>query len=206
MAEASVRGAERELIIGELGYGSIDRRASGWWGMLTVILSESFLFAYLLFSYYYFAVQYGHAWLPRDLPSFWLSGPNTVVLLASSVAVWAGERGARRGLQSQLLLGLAIAIVLGVASLCIQLLELSNQPFGLASHPYGSMFFMVTGFHMAHVAAGVLMLAALLLWSVLGYFDRERLAPVTIGAIYWYFVNAAWLAVFFTFYITPYLS
>ena len=49
------------------------------------------------------------------------------------------------------------------------------------------------------------MLAALLLWSALGYFDRARLAPVTIGAIYWYFVNAAWLAVFFTFCITPYL-
>jgi cytochrome c oxidase subunit 3 len=177
MAEARVSTSGRQLVIGELAYGSIDRRASGWWGMLTLILSESFLFAYLLFSYYYFAVQYGHTWLPPDLPSFWLSAPNMVVLLASSVAVWAGERGARRGVQWQLLLGLTVTIVLGVAFLCIQLLEWSNKPFGLASHAYGSLFFTVTGFHMAHVAAGVLILVALLLWSALGYFDRARLAP-----------------------------
>jgi cytochrome c oxidase subunit 3 len=29
---------------------------------------------------------------------------------------------------------------------------------------------------------------------------------VTIGAIYWHFVDAVWLTVFFTFYITPWLS
>ena len=59
---------------------------------------------------------------------------------------------------------------------------------------------------MAHVVVGLLVLLVLLLWSALGYFDRERHAPVAIGAIYWHFVDAVWLTVFFTFYITPYLS
>ena len=52
----------------------------------------------------------------------------------------------------------------------------------------------------------VLILAVLFVWSLLGYFDERRHAPVTIGSIYWHFVDVVWLFIFFTFYITPYLS
>ena len=50
MADVTAEAPGRQLTIGRLSVGSIDRRASGWWGMLTLILTEAFLFAYLLFS------------------------------------------------------------------------------------------------------------------------------------------------------------
>jgi heme/copper-type cytochrome/quinol oxidase subunit 3 len=206
MVDMAAEAPARRLTIGRLWVGSVDRRASGWWGMLTLILTEAFLFAYLLFSYYYFAVQFGRSWLPAELPSFRLSAPNTVILLLSSVAVWFGEQGARRGSRGRLVLGLAIGLALGAVFMGIQFLEWTNKPYRLASHAYGSLYFTVTGFHMAHVFAGLVMLATLVLWSALGYFDRERHAAVSIGAIYWHFVDAVWLTLFFTFYITPYLS
>jgi cytochrome c oxidase subunit 1/cytochrome c oxidase subunit I+III len=81
-----------------------------------------------------------------------------------------------------------------------------DKPFGLSSHSYGSLYFTVTGFHMAHVLVGLLILGLLLFWSALGYFDRARMAPVSIGGVYWHFVDAVWLTVFFTFYVTPHLS
>ena len=40
-----------------LPVGAIDTRASGWWAMIFVVFTEAALFAYLLFSYYYLAVQ-----------------------------------------------------------------------------------------------------------------------------------------------------
>ena len=64
---------------------------------------------------------------------------------------------------------------------------------------YGSLYYIITGFHMLHVIAGVLILLTLSLWCALGYFNRIRSAPVTIGAIYWHFVDAVWLVLFFTF-------
>ena len=53
---------------------------------------------------------------------------------------------------------------------------------------------------------GLLVLSGLLVWSQLGYFDSKRHAPVAIGAIYWHFVDAVWIAVFFTIYVSPYLG
>lgn len=189
-----------------LPVGGVGRRALGWWGILTVIMTEGALFAYLLFGYYYFAAQYGRAFLPDALPHLRLSLPNTIVLLLSSVAVWWAERNARRGRTGRLMLGLLLGLLLGAAFILIQFQEWEAKPFTIASSTYGSVYFTITGFHMAHVAAGLLILAALFLWSSFGYFDARRNAQISIGAVYWHFVDAVWLTLFFTFYITPYLT
>lgn len=186
--------------------GSAGRRASGWFGMLALIATEASLFLYLQFSYYYLLVWDGPALLPDKLPEFRLSGPNTAILIASSIAIWWGERGMRKSRPRQLVVGLVAAIALGTAFVVVQAFEWLGKPFRWDTSTYGSLYFTVTGFHMLHVIAGLVVLAVLLVWSLLGYFDEERHAPVTIGGIYWHFVDAVWLTVFFTFYVTPYLG
>ncbi len=205
MADTS-RLMDEKLVFDRLRAGSIGKRASGWYGMMTLIATEASLFVYLLFSYYYFAFQYGRHWLPAELPSFRLSGPNTVLLILSSVAVWLGERGLHKGSRTRLVIGLVIGFALGAVFVGIQTVEWMDKPFGLSSHSYGSLYFVVTGFHMAHVVAGLVVLLVLAMWSGAGYFDAERSSAVSIGAVYWHFVDAVWLAVFFTFYVTPYLG
>ena len=193
------------LRIGRLPVGMIGKRTSGWWGMMMLIIAEGILFAYLLFSYYYFAFHYGRAWLPAELPAFKLSAPATVILILSSVAVWFGERGLHKGSRATLLGGLGVGIVLGAIFVGIQIKEWMGKGFTIASHSYGSTYFTVTGFHMAHVVGGLLVLCVVALWAALGYFDRHRGSAVSIGAIYWHFVDVVWLSIFFTFYATPYL-
>ena len=187
--------------------GSSGRRASGWWGMMTLIVTEGSLFGFLLFSYYYLAVQHGSEWLPSPLPGFRLSLPNTVLLLASSYVAWRGERAVRRGsspLRSAA--WLAIAAVMGAIFVFVQTLEWATKTFTPMTSSYGSLYFTITGFHMAHVIAGIAILLVLAVWSALGYFDRVRNAPVSIGVIYWHFVDVVWLAVFFSIYVTPRLD
>lgn len=188
-----------------LPVGARGRNSVGWWGMLCLIATEASLFAYLLFSYYYTAVQRGPSWSPEPHPSLRLSGPNTLVLLASSVAVWWGEAGCKRERRAQHLVGLGLGVLLGGAFLVIQGFEWKAKTFTLESGSYGSLFFVITGFHMAHVIAGVGILAAVFGWSFAGLFSARRHAPVSISAIYWHFVDAVWLCVFFTFYVSPYL-
>ena len=190
----------------DLPVGSIGRHANGWWGMMMLIVTEGALFVYLLFAYYYAAVQHQRNWLPEDLPDFRLSLPDTILLLLSSVVVWRGKSLIKQGRSGATAVYLSVAALMGIVFVAIQALEWGTKKFTPFSGSYGSLYYIITGFHMAHVAAGVLILATLALWCALGYFNRIRSAPVSIGAIYWHFVDAVWLALFFTFYVTPRLG
>jgi heme/copper-type cytochrome/quinol oxidase subunit 3 len=199
---------ERVSIQSALPVGAIDTRASGWWAMIFVVFTEASLFAYLLFSYFYLAVQpHEPGTFPAGgTPDLTLALPNTVILLLSSVAVGWAQFNIERNDKRRLCLGLGVGAVLGMIFLVIQYFEWAAKPFALASNTYSSLYFTVTGFHMAHVVVGVIMLWALFAWSAMGYFNRVRYAHIHIGALYWHFVDAVWLAVFFTFYITPMLG
>jgi cytochrome c oxidase subunit 3 len=87
----------------------------------------------------------------------------------------------------------------------VQVFEWKAKTYSLTSGSYGSLYFTVTGFHMAHVIVGLLMLIAVWIWSALGLFNPRRHLPVSISSIYWHFVDVVWLAVFFSFYLSPYL-
>ncbi len=199
---------EQYTLEGRLPVGAINTRASGWWAMIFTVFTEASLFAYLLFSYYYLAVQPHPAgsFPEGGQPDLTLALPNTIILIASSVLVAWAQLGIEQGSKRRLALGLGAGAALGLVFLVLQCFEWAEKPFALSSSPYSSLYFVVTGFHMAHVVLGVAMLAALTWWSSRGYFNRVRYAHIHIGALYWHFVDAVWIAVFFTFYLTPLLG
>jgi cytochrome c oxidase subunit 3 len=198
MAEALA--AEKPLPVGSAG-----KRSGGWWGVMALIATEGSLFGYLLFSYFYLASQTPQHWPPEGLPKLWVPGINTAILLTSSVFVWASERCLRLGRPRWSLAAMAASVLLGAGFVAIQLGEWHNKPYGRASNLYGSLYFTITGFHLLHVAAGLVILALLLIWIALGYFDHRRHAAVTIGGLYWHFVDVVWLFVFSALYLFPYL-
>ncbi len=53
---------------------------------------------------------------------------------------------------------------------------------------------------------GLTVLLTLFIWALRGDFDAQRHAPITIGAIYWHFVDAVWLVVFTALYLVPRLG
>jgi heme/copper-type cytochrome/quinol oxidase subunit 3 len=186
----------------------MDTRASGWWAMIFTIFTEASLFAYLLFAYYYLAVQpHMPGTFPEGgAPKLGMASLNTLILLTSSAAVAYAQFSIERNKKGRLMAGLGLGAVLGMVFLAVQVMEWAGQPFGLSSSTYSSLYFVITGFHMAHVVLGVLMLSALSFWSWRGTFNSRRFAHIHIGALYWHFVDAVWLAVYFTFYITPLLG
>lgn len=186
-----------------LPIGSKGHRSSGWLGIWCVVATEAALFAYLLFSYFYLASQSHGGWVP-ELPKLRIALPNTFILIASSFVLYWGESGIKKGKQSRLLWGLGGAFVLGVIFAVLQGMEWHNKKFSLSTDAYASSYFVTTGFHMAHVIGGLLVIASLLLWAALGKFDSKRHAAVSIGSIYWHFVDVVWIVVFTTYYVLPY--
>jgi cytochrome c oxidase subunit 3 len=189
-----------------LPVGSIGRRASGWWGAWFLIISEASIFAYLFFSYFYYSIQPQAEWVPGRHEDFTYSAPETAVMLIGCATAWWAIRAARRNERLPLLLALALTMLLAAAFIALGLADWLDKPYTFSDSAYSAIYFTTTGLHLAHVAAGWIIFLMLLIWSALGYFDAFRHAPIAIGALYWYFLAAVWLGVFFVLYITPYLT
>jgi heme/copper-type cytochrome/quinol oxidase subunit 3 len=189
-----------------LPVGPIGRHGLGWWGVGTLVASEAALFAYLLFAYFYTGATAQPGWLLEPHPVLKLALPNTILLLASSAAAWFGERGVLQYRRSQALVGFAAAFVMGVGFVAVQWFEWHAKAYSLGTSSYASLYFVTTGFHIAHVLIGIAVLAALLAWTAIDYFSPRRRLTVSAGVLYWHFVDIVWLFVFATYYITPYLG
>jgi len=203
MSDALSENAYSESV--RLPVGSAGERSGGWFGCLALIATEGSLFGYLIFSYLYLASQSGRMWPPEGLPKLGLGGANTVILLTSSLFVMLCERCVKRRRVRWAVASMATALVLGVIFVGIQMKEWRDHPYGVTSNLYGSLYFTITGFHMAHVLVGLVVLALLLLWTALGYFDEKRCVALTIGGLYWHFVDLVWLFIFSTIYLSPYV-
>lgn len=187
-----------------LPVGGAGTVSTAWWGMACLIATEAILFVYLIFSYAYLGSQQAGPWPPSGPPSLKLAVPNTIILVASSFLLGWGLRAFRRAKQRRVLaLVLIGTIVLGTAFITIQGFEWAGKPFVFSTNAYSSAFFILTGVHMAHVAVGLLMLIALLAWTLMGRFDGVHHEHLSLGALYWHFVDVVWLAVFTTAYLVP---
>ena len=190
----------------EIPVGPIGRHGIGYWGVGMLIAGEAALFAYLLFAYYYTGATAQRGWVLESRPALTLALPNTVLLLASSVVAWIGERGILDRHRSKALFGFGAAFVMGTIFAAIQGYEWASKPFALGTSSYASLYFVTTGFHMAHVIIGLAVLAALFVWTALDYFSPRRRLTISAGVLYWHFVDGVWLFVFFTYYVSPYLG
>jgi cytochrome c oxidase subunit I+III len=193
-----------ETPFGTLPVGASGRRSVGWWGMAGVIATEGAFFAYLLFSYFYLASQSTNAW-PSFVPDLRLPAINTAILVASSATMIWAERAVRSGRTTRGRIGLAITVVLGALFLAFQIYEYTRKSLSPTHDAYASLFYTITGFHGAHVLVGLIMLVVVLVRALRGHFSAERHEAVSNVAMYWHFVDAVWLAVFTSLYVSPLL-
>ncbi|MCW3844768.1 heme-copper oxidase subunit III [Micromonospora yasonensis] len=183
-------------------------RSTGWWGMVMFVATEATLFACLLGSYFYLRFQHGGSWPPGDIskPKLLVPLVMTGVLLPSSLPVVWAEHGIRKGQRWRLRAGLAATLVMGATFLILQASEYADKlrEFTITTNAYGSLFFVITGFHGLHVLVGLTMISWLLAASLRGgSFGAHRHDRVRNAAIYWHFVDVVWAAILFTIYLSP---
>jgi cytochrome c oxidase subunit 3 len=136
-------------------------------------------------------------WLP-----FW----NTVVLLTSSVTVHIAHTGLKNNNRKKFNLWLGLTVALGIIFLILQAEEYleayNHMGLTLESGIYGTTFFMLTGFHGAHVTLGTFMLLVMFLRSVIkGHFKHEDSFGFESASWYWHFVDVVWAGLFIFVYI-----
>ena len=88
---------------------------------------------------------------------------KSVLLLSSGVTVTAAHHYLMGGGLVLSNIFLILTVVLGRAFLALQVFEYAHSPFRIAASIFGTVFFLLTGFHGFHVTIGVLFLCIILL-------------------------------------------
>jgi len=174
-------------------------------GMTLFLASEAMLFAGLIGGYVVLRLS-SPAWPPSpeypQLPVL-LTGINTVFLIASSFTYHFAELAVKKGKSG--LLWLAVTIVLGTLFLAIQAYEWTHLYHeGLwfnKGGAYGSSFFVLTGFHGAHVAVGVLMIIIAFFRQLGGAYTAQNHTYLILTGMYWHFVDVVWIFLYSVLYL-----
>jgi heme/copper-type cytochrome/quinol oxidase subunit 3 len=134
-----------------------------------------------------------------------LAAAMTLALLTSSLTVSLAVAAARVGRASAARGWLALSVLCGLGFLAGQAVEyrhllLGTPRMGLTTDVYASTFYAITGFHGLHVLAGLLIL--------IGVSARGRRAPLwpstlEVAALFWHFVDFAWVPIFTFLYLVP---
>ena len=143
---------------------------------------------------------------PKDIINPWgLPLLNTVLLVSFSVTLTLAHHALNKGQRGALKVWLGLTVLLGIAFLGFQAEEYIHayQELGLTlgSGVYGATFFMLTGFHGAHVTIGTLILLVMLIRIVRGHFNAEHQFGFQAASWYWHFVDAVWVALFLFVYV-----
>ena len=177
----------------------------GMAGMVLFIASEVMLFGGL-FAGYFFLRNQAETWPPEGVHQVdpVMGGILTLILIVSGLFAHAGVVGAKSGNNQLFIAGMAIAVVLGtifIAGQTYEWFKLMDEGLTAESGTYGSTFYVLTGFHGAHVIAGLAMLAVILVRGFWRDFTPRRHLFVDAGVLYWHFVDVVWVFLYVILYL-----
>jgi heme/copper-type cytochrome/quinol oxidase subunit 3 len=189
------------------------RAGAGRIGMWIFLITDAMGFGALLLSYGVLRARAAGWPDPTERFMIPVAAGMTLALLTSSLAVLLalsaadeGRGGAARGwLAATMLCGLGFLggqafeyrhLLQGMQGTLLQ----EGSPMGLTSGLFASLFYVITGFHGLHVVAGLLVLAGVAISRGAGpAWSRQ----VEIAALFWHFVDVAWVAIFTFIYLLP---
>jgi heme/copper-type cytochrome/quinol oxidase subunit 3 len=173
--------------------------------MLFFLAAETMFFAGLISAF--FVLRLGApVWPPPLQPRLpvLVTGLNTLVLLASSVAMLAAFRALRRDAARALVERLGVAAALGALFLAVQGYEwarLIHYGLTVTSGAYGATFYTLIGVHAAHVLGALVWLGVVLVLAARGRFAEGRVTMLRACATYWHFVVGLWPILYLVVYL-----
>ena len=177
-------------------------RSTAAFGVIVFLASDVMLFA-AFFAAYFLLRANNEPWPPPDVE---LDRPRaalaTLTLIASSFTMEASDRASERpGGIVWMRRWLLATIALGALFLTNQIAEYATLGFGADDHTFGSVYWVLTGVHGAHVTAGLAALTMLFVRSVRSR-SHDAYAPWQAGiSLFWHLVDLIWVFVFTTIWV-----
>src|SRR4051812_15505892 len=136
-----------------------------------------------------------------DIP---FTSVSSFVLLMSSLTMVLALSATQRGDQRRSRIWLLTTALLGSTFVAGQVYEFTTfvkEGMGFTTNLQSSAFYVLTGFHGAHVTIGILILLSLVVMSLRGTLPAARAEVVEIAGLYWHFVDVVWIVIFTVVYL-----
>jgi len=190
------------------GYHTSIVQTGIYYGMILFILSEIMFFFSFFWAFFHISLSpnlyLGLIWPPEFLNILdpWsLPFLNTIILLSSGVTVTYAHRAILAGSRYSSLDGLYWTVVYGFFFTLIQGYEYSFSDYSINDGAFGSLFFLLTGFHGLHVIIGAIFLSVCLYRQIEYHFTRQHHIGLELSILYWHMVDAIWLFLFICIYL-----
>lgn len=173
-------------------------------GFWTFLGSETLFFGSLISTYLVYKGSSVAGPYPHEILNIPLTSVSTFVLLMSSLAMVLALAAVQHGSRKGALIWLMGTAVLGSIFLGLQAYEFTefyHEGLTLTTNIFGSTFFVLTGFHGAHVTIGVIWLLTLWVQTLAGRIGPQDALKVEIAGLYWHFVDIVWIAIFTLIYL-----
>ncbi len=175
-------------------------------GVIVWLASELMFFAGLFGIYFTVRAQTDGEWppAPTELDITYAAFFTTILILSSvtcQFGVFAAEKGDVFALRRWYLLTffMGLVFVLGQANEYFTLV--THHETTLASSPYGTVFYLTTGFHGLHVIGGLIAFLLLIGKTKISKFTPAQATSAIVVSYYWHFVDVVWIGLFLTIYI-----
>src|SRR6516162_3052689 len=177
--------------------------ARGYVGMFGLIMAEAAIFTIFVIAYIYNLGKSVTGPQPRDvlrIPVFF-----TICLWSSSLTIHYAEKALRAGMVRAFMLRWFLTIALGAAFLAGTALEwrhlIYNEGLTIRTNLFGTTYYSLVGLHAFHVTVGLVALATVAVFALLGHVKQAHAEPVGVFSLYWHFVDAVWVVVFTVVYV-----
>lgn len=186
--------------------GHADRPNNVAIGTIIWLSSELMFFAALFAMYFTVRSANPDVWeADTALLNVPFAALNTTVLVLSSVTcqmgVFAAERGDVKGLRKWFIITFLMGAFF-IGGQVTEYTELIHEGLTWTQSPYGSVFFLTTGFHGLHVLGGLIaFLFVLARTYVTKRYTHEQATTAVVVSYYWHFVDVVWIALFATIYL-----
>lgn len=183
---------------------STGRESTAWWGMLFLVLVEATISTGMTASYFYFFSN-AAVWplLGIDEPDLLIPTISSVIVVGSSAPALVASRALGKGNLRDFYLWGGTGVVMILVALALRFVEYSGLDFRWDDTVYGSIVWLIFGFHTLNVAALLLMALSMLVLAWKGFFNERRRAGVQAILLFWLFVAIVWLPFYATVYLFP---
>ena len=166
------------------------------------LVAAGFMVLMALVAAYYAIRAQSFGWPPVGLGTYLPSMVAGTILLSAVTIQWA-IWAIRHDDQRTCLAAIGLTIFFAFAVLNGQWYGLAHLKFDIGATTYGTFVYVMTGFHMVTVIAGLVVLGAVLGRTVGGEFSADDHETLTAAAIYWQFANVVGLVVYSVLFLHP---